>query len=72
MQDLPGAKKLLLFLVSDLAQRYFVEETHEFALASPAASGTPADLGRVDFAAVADSLEPALRLIHASGLARFQ
>jgi iron(III) transport system substrate-binding protein len=76
LRETPLALELVRFLVSDDAQRYFSEETHEYPLVAgmrPAALPVPGDgpSPQIDFGAVSRSLEPTLRLIQDSGLTRF-
>jgi iron(III) transport system substrate-binding protein len=66
------AVALIEYLLADEAQRYFLEETHEFPLAigvdEDAEGGEAMAAGQVDFASVAAALEPTLALIQESGL----
>ncbi len=72
--DRPEAVELVRFLLSDESQRYFAEETFEYPVVAgiePAGELTPLDELRtpeVDFAEVADALEPTLEQIRRSGL----
>jgi iron(III) transport system substrate-binding protein len=73
-----AALSLAEYLVSEEAQRYFVDETFELPLVpgiEPPA-GLPAIEGlsaaEIDWAKLADMLEPTLERIHASELARFR
>ena len=72
-----AAAELLRFLLSDEAQRYFSDETFEYPLVEglgAAAAPHTDDLQEkeLDFAAIAEALDPALTLIHESGLTRFR
>jgi iron(III) transport system substrate-binding protein len=77
LNDRTETLDLLRFLLSDEAQRYFAEETYEYPLVpgiEPAVDLPPLDTlltPDVDYASVADSLEPTLLLIDRSGLTRF-
>jgi iron(III) transport system substrate-binding protein len=77
LNDRPETLDLLRFLLSDEAQRYFADETYEYPLVpgvEPAVDLPPLDTlltPDVDYASVADSLEPTLLLIDQSGLTRF-
>lgn len=72
----PGAVALIEYLLGDVAQRYFAEETFEYSLVAgieaapsllPLAGLASPD---VDFARVSRALEPTLEAIGASGLMR--
>jgi iron(III) transport system substrate-binding protein len=74
LSDDPAGLRLVEYLVGAEAQRYFAEETFEYPLAAgaaPAVDLPPLDtlpLARVDFAALAENLEPTLQAIERSGL----
>ena len=74
----PGARKLLRYLVSEPAQRYFSDETFEYPLVPGMAASVnlPAleqiDTPTLGYRAVAESLEPALEQIRQSGLTGFR
>ncbi len=76
LSERPAARELIGFLLSDEAQRYFVEETFEYPLVegvAPAAGLPPlADLeaAGIDFARVAEALPSTLERIGESGLVR--
>ncbi|MEM6453539.1 MAG: iron ABC transporter substrate-binding protein, partial [Acidobacteriota bacterium] len=74
-QATPGARQLLEYLVSDEAQQYFAVETFEYPLVAGVALGADllpideiSDAARLDFATVAENLEPTLRAISETGL----
>ncbi len=76
LSDRPAARELVTYLLSETAQRYFTEETYEYALAGsvPQSVDLP-PLGEVgspdlDFAEVSAALEETLRAIDRSGLIR--
>jgi iron(III) transport system substrate-binding protein len=70
----PAAARLIAFLLSDEAQRYFAEETYEFPLVAgvPAAADLPPldslATPEIDFSAVSAVLEETLTAINQSGL----
>lgn len=76
VSDRPEALELVGFLLSELAQRYFSDETYEYPLAGSVAPSVDlpplAEVGspEVDFAQVSAALEPTLRAIDESGLIR--
>jgi iron(III) transport system substrate-binding protein len=75
-ESLPG-RLFVGFLLSDESQRFFAEETFEFALAGEAADPETLRLAAgvdaaIDFGSVSDSLERTLTLIQDSGLNRFR
>ena len=68
----PGAT-LLEFLLSETAQRYFTDETHEFSLANRNASpDVPAPSDPFDYEAISSALKTTPMMIQESGLTRFQ
>ena len=74
LRDTPAAIELMDFLISSEAQRYFSDETFEYALVgdpSPA-TGEAATGSQPNFRAVSGLLETTLGLIRDSGLTRFQ
>jgi iron(III) transport system substrate-binding protein len=76
ISDRGDAEVLLQFLVSDVAQKYFAEETYEYPLVPgvpPAVDLPPLDddLPQIDYQRVSDALEPTLKQIHDSGLLSF-
>lgn len=68
----PEAVRLIEFLLSEEAQLYFREETHELPLAIGVEAGSEGvealSEAQVDFASIAAALEPTLRQIQESGL----
>ncbi len=77
LHETPAALRLVQFLISDEAQRYFAEQTFEYPLIEgmlPVAK-LPAEnfrANQIDYGEISRSLEPALELIQESGLTRFQ
>lgn len=69
-----AAERLVRFLLSDEAQRYFAEETYEYPLVAgvPPAGGLPPlaslDVDKVDFDALGGGFARTLEMIDASGL----
>jgi iron(III) transport system substrate-binding protein len=76
LSDRPEARELVVYLLSEAAQRYFTEETYEYALAGSVPQSVelpPLDeVGSpdLDFAAVSAALEETLLAIDRSGLIR--
>ena len=74
LSDHPNGRRLVDYLLSEKAQRYFAEETFEYPLVDGvvAAEGLPAletlAVGEVDFGQVAMALDETLSMISESGL----
>ncbi len=72
LSDDENAGKLMRFLVSEQAQRYFAEQTFEYPVATDEAADRPGDDRRLRFGALAEALPTTQERIRQSGLARFR
>ena len=73
LRDTPAALELMRFLISDLAQRYFAQQTFEYPVASGSAVGAePEGTDHLNYGAIAEVLDVTLQQIQESGLTRFQ